>query len=155
MSKNKQKTHIRKALESISNGNAKGLKSHIREALFSKIKYALAAKEKQIAKNLIESTNISEDYRPLVKVAKSHLAHIEKSVSSNKKEAANAAKDLVNSVTKLISKVPKKSLATDTLEDDAKELSTSLSSGKFSSKEKTLINRISNLLSHPLSLDEE
>jgi ribosomal protein S20 len=55
MTKTKEKTLIRKALESISSGNATGLKNNIREALFSKVRRALAIKEKEIAKNLIDN----------------------------------------------------------------------------------------------------
>lgn len=50
-----EKKHIRKALESISIGNAAQLKRSIKEALFLKVRKALNIKEKEIAKSLIDS----------------------------------------------------------------------------------------------------
>ena len=55
MANNTEKTLIRKALESISNGNATALKKNIKEALLSKVRKALNKKEKEIAKNLIDN----------------------------------------------------------------------------------------------------
>lgn len=56
MSNSKEKSLIRKALESISKGNATGLKNNIKEALLLKVRKALNVREKQIAKNLVDST---------------------------------------------------------------------------------------------------
>lgn len=50
-----KKRSVKKAIESISSGDARGLRYHINEALVEKVKKALNNKEKQIAKNLIES----------------------------------------------------------------------------------------------------
>lgn len=61
MATTKEKSSIRKALESISGGNASGLKKHIREALYSKVKRALRREEKKVAKSLIESTVLKEN----------------------------------------------------------------------------------------------
>jgi hypothetical protein len=52
MAKNKS---IKKAVEAIDSGDARGLRKHINEALVDKVKKALDKKEKQLAKNLIES----------------------------------------------------------------------------------------------------
>jgi type III secretory pathway component EscV len=56
MTAKNEKSLIRKALESISNGNATALKNNIREALLSKVRRALNEKEKEVAKNLIDKT---------------------------------------------------------------------------------------------------
>jgi DNA-directed RNA polymerase specialized sigma subunit len=53
MTANTEKSFIRKALESISNGNATALKKNIKEALLSKVRRALDEREKKIAKSLI------------------------------------------------------------------------------------------------------
>ena len=151
------KNTVKKAIESIASGDVRGLRKNIQEALVSKVRKALDIKEKKIAKGLIEAatkTSLREDYKDLAKVAKNDLARVEKYASSNKKEAANAAKTLVATVKQLISKVPELSLATDVLEHDVETLSKALSSGTFSSQEKKLVDRISKLLSQPLSLDE-
>lgn len=55
MSNTKEKSLIRKALESISAGNATGLKNNIKEALFLKVKRALNLREKELAKKLINT----------------------------------------------------------------------------------------------------
>lgn len=49
-----KKEEVKKAVESISKGDAVGLKKHINEVLMKKVRKALNEKEKQIAKNLIE-----------------------------------------------------------------------------------------------------
>jgi hypothetical protein len=49
-----KKTSIKKAIESISSGDARGLRKHINEALVEKVKKALDNREKQLAKNLIQ-----------------------------------------------------------------------------------------------------
>lgn len=59
MSRKNEQAHIRQGLTHISKGNATGLKKHIREALLSKVRKALEKREKQIAKNLIESSTAS------------------------------------------------------------------------------------------------
>lgn len=56
MTANTEKSFIRKALESISNGNATALKKNIKEALLSKVRRALDEREKKIAKSLINKT---------------------------------------------------------------------------------------------------
>jgi len=55
MSNTKEKSLIRKALESISAGNATGLKNNIKEALFLKVRRALNLREKELAKKLINT----------------------------------------------------------------------------------------------------
>lgn len=147
-----KKNNVKKAIESIVSGNARGLRKHVNEALVEKVKKALDKKEKELAKNLIESAthiSIKEDYKDSVKVAKTELARIEKNVTSNKKEAASAAKNLLDAV----NKIPSMSMAVDVLQDDAKDLHKALSAGAFSSKEKSLVDRISKLLSQSLELD--
>lgn len=56
MAANNEKSFIRKALESISSGNATALKKNIREALLSKVRKALHEREKELAKSLINKT---------------------------------------------------------------------------------------------------
>jgi hypothetical protein len=56
MAANNEKSFIRKALESISNGNATDLKKNIKEALISKVRRALHEREKELAKSLINKT---------------------------------------------------------------------------------------------------
>jgi type III secretory pathway component EscV len=56
MTAKNEKTLIRKALESISNGNATALKKNIKEALLSKVRRALNEKEKDLAKTIINDT---------------------------------------------------------------------------------------------------
>ena len=63
MANNTEKTLIRKALESISNGNATALKKNIKEALLYKVRRALNAREKELAKTIVSST-ISEAFVP-------------------------------------------------------------------------------------------
>ena len=56
------KQHIRKALESVSKGNARNLRNHITKAIVEKVRLALAEKEKQISKNFFkESVMLQED----------------------------------------------------------------------------------------------
>lgn len=55
MTAKNEKSLIRKALESISSGNATALKKNIREALLSKVRRALNEKEKDVAKTLIDN----------------------------------------------------------------------------------------------------
>lgn len=218
--------NVENAIKAIQNNDAVTLRKSIKEALVAKVRQALSKKEKQIAKNLIESSasslkesvvesekkpstpeeikkqieelkqkiktaeanarramrygdsaeaaykyqaadeyedeikaltaklnktqvSIKEDYKDSVKVAKVELARVEKNVTSNKKEAASAAKNLLDAV----NKIPSMSMAVDVLQDDAKDLHKSLSSGTFSSKEKRLVDRISKLLSQSLELD--
>jgi hypothetical protein len=56
MTAKNEKSLIRKALESISNGNATALKKNIKEALLSKVRRALNEKEKDLAKTIINDT---------------------------------------------------------------------------------------------------
>jgi hypothetical protein len=49
----KEKNFVRKALESISAGNATGLKKNIKEALLLKVKKALHIKEKELATKIL------------------------------------------------------------------------------------------------------
>jgi hypothetical protein len=56
-----KKTSIKKAIESISSGDARGLRKHINEALVEKVKKALDNREKQLARNLIESIDTQHD----------------------------------------------------------------------------------------------
>lgn len=51
---NNEKSHIRNALESISKGDATGLKKSIKEALLSKVRKALNLKEKEVALDLLD-----------------------------------------------------------------------------------------------------
>jgi len=51
-----KKNSVKNAIKAISSGNARGIRKHIKEALFDKVKKALNKKEKQIAKNLIEGS---------------------------------------------------------------------------------------------------
>lgn len=50
-----KKLAVKKAIEAIDSGDARGLRKHINEALVTKVRKALDAKEKEIAKTLIES----------------------------------------------------------------------------------------------------
>lgn len=50
-----KKNNVKKAIESIVSGNARGLRKHVNEALVEKVKKALDKKEKELAKNLIET----------------------------------------------------------------------------------------------------
>lgn len=56
MTAKNEKSLIRKALESISAGNATALKNNIKEALLSKVRRALDEKEKELAKTIIKDT---------------------------------------------------------------------------------------------------
>ena len=51
-----KKIAVKKAIEAIDSGDARGLRKHINEALVNKVRKALNKKEKQIARNLIESS---------------------------------------------------------------------------------------------------
>ena len=56
------KQHIRKALESVSKGNARNLRNHITKAIVEKVRLALAEREKEISKNFFkESVMLQED----------------------------------------------------------------------------------------------
>jgi len=59
------KTFIKKAIEAIDSGDARGLRKHVNEALVLKVRKALDIKEKKIAKSLIESAT-----RPLNEASK-------------------------------------------------------------------------------------
>lgn len=54
-----KKQSVRKAINAISSGDARGLRNHINEALVEKVRKALDKKEKQIAKKLIEASTSS------------------------------------------------------------------------------------------------
>lgn len=98
MSKNKEKSLIQAALTCISRNNAVGMKKNIREALFSKIRRAIAAKEKQVAKNFLDeaiSTSITE--------AKLSAAEIKKKIAEIKAIEAT--------IDKLVKKDPKAFIA--------------------------------------------
>jgi hypothetical protein len=56
MSNSKEKNLVRKALESISSGNASGLKKNIKEALLLKVRKALNLKEKELATKILNQT---------------------------------------------------------------------------------------------------
>lgn len=51
-----KKLAVKKAIEAIDSGDARGLRNRINEALVQKVRKALDKKEKEIAKNLIESS---------------------------------------------------------------------------------------------------
>ena len=51
-----KKKSVKKAIEAIDSGDARGLRKHINEALVEKVKKALEQKEKELAKNLIEKS---------------------------------------------------------------------------------------------------
>jgi hypothetical protein len=51
----KNKKPVKNAIESAQNGDAVSLRKHIKEALYQKIKTALAKKEKEIAKSFLNS----------------------------------------------------------------------------------------------------
>lgn len=53
MSKNNKP--VKNAIESAQNGDVVSLRKHIKEALYQKIKTALAKKEKEIAKSFLNS----------------------------------------------------------------------------------------------------
>lgn len=61
MSKNNEKSLVRAAIASISRGNAIGVKKNLREALFAKIRRAIQAEEKAIAKKFFNEQVLSED----------------------------------------------------------------------------------------------
>jgi hypothetical protein len=89
-----KKTSIKKAIESISSGDARGLRKHINEALVSKVRKALDTKEKEIARNLIESST-----KTPLKEAK--LQSTEKSIVKNElidlaKKGAGAGQDVID-----------------------------------------------------------
>lgn len=50
-----KKLAVKKAIEAIDSGDARGLRRHINEALVTKVRKALDKKEKVIARNLIET----------------------------------------------------------------------------------------------------
>ena len=56
-----KKDSVKKTLESISSGDARGLRKHINEVLVQKVRKALDKKEKELAKNLIESVSLYEE----------------------------------------------------------------------------------------------
>ena len=57
-----KKDSVKKAIESIYSGDARGLRKHINEALVEKVRKALDKKEKLLAKSLINSTySLQED----------------------------------------------------------------------------------------------
>lgn len=51
------KNTVKKAIESISSGDVRGLRKNIQEALVSKVRKALEQKEKNVAKTLIDKTS--------------------------------------------------------------------------------------------------
>ena len=55
MSQNKEKDFIRKGLASISKGDATSLRKNIKEAILSKVRRAVAIKEKELAKKLVQN----------------------------------------------------------------------------------------------------
>ena len=55
-----KKIAVKKAIEAIDSGDARGLRKHINEALVNKVRKALNKKEKQIARSLIEYTILKE-----------------------------------------------------------------------------------------------
>jgi geranylgeranyl pyrophosphate synthase len=50
-----KKNNVKKAIESIVSGDARGLRKHVSEALVDKVKKALDKKEQELAKNLIQN----------------------------------------------------------------------------------------------------
>lgn len=61
MSQNKEKIFIHKALTAINKGDATALRKNIKEAILSKVRRAVARREKEMAKNLIESATGNTD----------------------------------------------------------------------------------------------
>lgn len=57
----KTRKPVENAIESAQKGDAISLRKHIKEALQQKIKTALAKKEKELSKNLIESIDTQHD----------------------------------------------------------------------------------------------
>ena len=55
-----KKTSVKKAIDAISSGDARGLRKYVNEALVEKVRKALDKKEKEIARSLIESAVIKE-----------------------------------------------------------------------------------------------
>ena len=53
------KNTVKKAIESVTSGDVRGLRKHINEALAAKARKAIDTKEKKIAKSLIESATTS------------------------------------------------------------------------------------------------
>jgi dihydroxyacetone kinase len=56
-----KKDSVKKAIESIYSGDARGLRKHINEVLVQKVRKALDKKEKELAKNLIESIDLRNE----------------------------------------------------------------------------------------------
>lgn len=100
MSKSKEKNLIEKALAAISKGNAVDLKKNIKEALLSKVRRAVNTKEKEMAKNLIESTTqvVKEAGESTSERIAVHLKRI--LVAAPGKDRANVANQIMNLVGK-------------------------------------------------------
>ena len=99
MSQNKEKTFIHKALTAINKGDATALRKNIKEAILSKVRRAVAKREKQIAKSFLdEATNIQEESPSTAEKIALHLKHILKVAPG--KDRANVANQIMNLVGK-------------------------------------------------------
>lgn len=99
MTNNKEKTFIHKALTAINKGDATALRKNIKEAILSKVRRAVAKREKQIAKSFLdEATHVQEDYADTATKIATHLNFIVKAAPG--KARANIANQIMNLVGK-------------------------------------------------------